>query len=400
MPASPNVFNLPSLDLPEPLCRLSKSNHHRQTQNIRCISVYHKLVAKKTAGTRSAHHGNLSIVEEPLGADDSMDHDGFEFDSASFPPPPLDSDDSDSEDEDIQIDWEPPACAPGPGIDWPIADGAAATEAPLIDSSMPPEERFVQRPHITKFGGQAGVPLPQREAPTFEQYEAHLSALDSNEWSPFKSRIDWAIARWAKLRGSTSTAFSDLLAIEGLPEALGLSYRTSGELNEIIDKNLPTSRPPFQREEVVVAGEAFDVYFRDIIEYADKTVRLYHDLHTGKWWWATQKTLEKRRPGATIIPIIISTDKTQTTMFRNKSAYPVYMSIGNIPKGIRRKPSRQAYILIGYLPTTRLEHIKVAAARRRAIANLYHACMRKILSPLKAAGLDGIYMASGNGAVC
>ncbi|KAF7373988.1 hypothetical protein MSAN_00611700 [Mycena sanguinolenta] len=148
---------------------------------------------------------------------------------------------------------------------------------------------------------------------------------------------------------------------------------------------------------------------------ADKTVRLYHDLHTGKWWWATQvicmrmtlelrslhsqKTLEKRRPGATIIPIIISTDKTQTTMFRNKSAYSVYMSIGNIPKGIRCKPSCQAYILIGYLPTTRLEHIKVAAARRRAIANLYHACMRKILGPLKAAGLDGIYMASGDGAV-
>ncbi|KAJ7083906.1 hypothetical protein C8R43DRAFT_826367, partial [Mycena crocata] len=58
--------------------------------------------------------------------------------------------------------------------------------------------------------------------------------------------------------------------------------------------------------------------------------------------------------GATLVPVIISTDKTQTTMFRNKSAYPVYMTIGNIPKDIRRKPSRQAYILIGYLPTSRL----------------------------------------------
>ncbi|KAJ7865865.1 hypothetical protein B0H14DRAFT_3084269 [Mycena olivaceomarginata] len=270
---------------------------------------------------------------------------------------------------------------------------------------MPSEERFVQHPHITKFGGQAGAPLPQHQVPTFGQYEAHLSAVDTNEWSPFKSRMDWAIARWAKLRGSTSTAFSDLLAIDGLPEALGLSYRTSGELNEILDKNLPTGRPAFQREEVVVAGEAFDVYFRDIIECVrglysdpefantlsdtDKTVRLYHDLHTGKWWWATQKILEQRRPGATIIPIIISTDKRQTTMFRNKSAYPVYMSIGNIPKGIRRKPSRQGYILIGYLPTTRLEHIKVAAARRRAIANLYHA----------QRAWNGIYMASGDGVV-
>lgn len=86
-------------------------------------------------------------------------------------------------------------------------------------------------------------------------------------------------------------------------------------------------------------------------------------------------------------------------MFRNKAAYPVYMTIGNIPKDIRRKPSRQAYILIGYLPTTRLDHITVAAARRRAVANLYHACMRKILSPLKDAGLNGVEMASGDGIV-
>ncbi len=61
-----------------------------------------------------------------------------------------------------------------------------------------------------------------------------------------------------------------------------------------------------------MAGEAFDIYFLDVVEciralfgdpefapylvfvperhYADedKTVRLYHDMHTGKWWWSTQ----------------------------------------------------------------------------------------------------------------
>ncbi|KAJ6468948.1 hypothetical protein C8R45DRAFT_1055231 [Mycena sanguinolenta] len=170
--------------------------------------------------------------------------------------------------------------------------------------------------------------------------------------------------------------------------------------------DLPTGRPAFQREEVFVAGEAFDVYFRDIIEciralYSDPEFANVLVFTPERHYADVDKTknLEQQRPGATIIPIIISTDKTQTTMFRNKSAYPVYMTIGNIPKGIRRKPSRQGYILIGYLPTTRLEHIKVAAACRRAIANLYHACMRKILSPLKAAGLNGIYMASGDGVV-
>jgi hypothetical protein len=103
------------------------------------------------------------------------------------------------------------------------------------------------------------------------------------------------------------------------------------------------------------------------------------------------------KPGATIIPIIISSDKTQLTLFRNKSAYPIYMTIGNIPKEIRRKPSSRAYLLLGYLPTTRLENITNKARKRRVIANLYHACVSRILEPLVSAGVDGIWMSTGSG---
>ncbi|KAG2345890.1 hypothetical protein BDR05DRAFT_1012126 [Suillus weaverae] len=232
--------------------------------------------------------------------------------------------------------------------------------------------------------------------------------------------MDWEIARWAKLRGSSSTAFSDLLSIDNVSERLGLSYKNSRELNMLIDKELPT-RPKFRREQIVVAGEAFDIFYRDVIECIkalygdpdfadflvfspehhytddDETVRLFSDMHTGKWWWNTQKKLDKQCPGATIIPVIISTDKTQVTVFRNKTAYPVYLTIGNIPKEIRRKPSRRAQILLAYLPTTRLDHITNKASRRRSAANLYHACMAHVLSPLEKAGLDGMAMPSGDG---
>ena len=112
-----------------------------------------------------------------------------------------------------------------------------------------------------------------------------------------------------------------------------------------------------------------------------------------------QSALEKDHPGATIIPLIISTDKTQLTLFRNKSAYPVYLTIGNIPKEIRRKPSLHAQTLLGYLPATRLEHIQNKSSRRRALANLFHACMRKILQPLESAGITGIELATGDGVV-
>ncbi|KAG1739364.1 hypothetical protein EDD22DRAFT_787098 [Suillus occidentalis] len=253
-------------------------------------------------------------------------------------------------------------------------------------------------------------------------YGAHL-ANDENPYHPFNSQIEWEVARWAKLRGATSTAFSDLLSIDGVSERLGLSFKSTNELNKIIDHELPTGRPKFKREQVVIAGESFDVYYRNIIECIeslygdpdfaryltfaperhytdeDQTIRLFHDMHTGKWWWNTQKKLDQHCPGGTIIPIIISTDKTQVTMFRNKSAYPMYLTIGNIPKEIRRKPSRGGHILLAYLPTTRLEHITNKASRRRSIANLYHACMSRVLAPLQHAGLEGINMRSGDGAL-
>ncbi|KAJ3990986.1 hypothetical protein F5050DRAFT_1802251 [Lentinula boryana] len=237
-----------------------------------------------------------------------------------------------------------------------------------------------------------------------------------NIWAPFVSKMDWELAHWAKLRGAGSTAFSDLLAIDG-----DYPYHNSNELNNIIDKELPTRRPAFTREEVVIAGQAFDLYRRDILECiqvlygnpdhcqylcftperhyadADKTIRLYHDFNTGKWWWDTQKAVKADKPGATIIPVIISSDKTQITLFRNKSAYPVYLTIGNLPKEIRRKPSQQGQILLAYLPTSRLEHITNKAARRRAVTNLFHACMKHLVTPLEQAGLEGVIMESGDG---
>ncbi|KAJ6540469.1 hypothetical protein B0H19DRAFT_1212980 [Mycena capillaripes] len=96
-------------------------------------------------------------------------------------------------------------------------------------------------------------------------------------------------------------------------------------------------------------------------------------------------------------PIIISSDKTQLTVFGNKTAYPVYMTIGNIPKEIRRKPSRRGYVLLGYLPTSRMKNIKNSAAHRRILANVFHACMSHILVPLKTVGPMGMPVMSGDG---
>lgn len=107
--------------------------------------------------------------------------------------------------------------------------------------------------------------------------------------------------------------------------------------------------------------------------------------------------MERRSPGATVIPLIVSTDKTQLTQFRDKMAYPIYLTIGNIPKRIRRKVSRQAQVLIGYIPTPKLGCIRGVTARRRALCNLFHACMQNALGPISLHGETGIEMKSGDG---
>ncbi|KAG2148846.1 hypothetical protein DEU56DRAFT_909161 [Suillus clintonianus] len=216
------------------------------------------------------------------------------------------------------------------------------------------------------------------------EYGAHLSNAErDNVYHPFASKMDWEVARWAKLRGLSSTSLSDLLAIQGVSERLALSFKNANELNSMIDHELPTSRPKSLYSDldfVQYLSFAPERHYTD----ENETVRLFHDMQTGKWWWDTQKKLDQCRPGGTIIPVILSSDKTQVTLFRNKSVYP---------------PSSGSYILLAYLPSTRLKHITNKASRRPTSANLYHACLSRILAPLKSVGLDGLHMASGNGDV-
>ena len=55
--------------------------------------------------------------------------------------------------------------------------------------------------------------------------------------------------------------------------------------------------------------------------------------------------------GATVIPILLSSDQTHLTNFSGgKKLWPVYMTIGNIHSNIRNKPSYNVWILIALLP--------------------------------------------------
>ena len=95
-------------------------------------------------------------------------------------------------------------------------------------------------------------------------------------------------------------------------EALGLSFRNSRELNRLIDKKLP-GHPHFRRQQIQIGEETVELYSRDVIkciqyiyskpEFAEhlihkperhytrvegRRVQVFHDMHTGQWWWSIQ----------------------------------------------------------------------------------------------------------------
>lgn len=73
--------------------------------------------------------------------------------------------------------------------------------------------------HFDRYAGRAGEVKEDTDSVPTSQYHSYSTKLGhdgSNPYAPFHSRIDWEIARWAKMRGPTSTAFSELLSIDGV----------------------------------------------------------------------------------------------------------------------------------------------------------------------------------------
>ncbi|KAF8911804.1 hypothetical protein CPB85DRAFT_1375874 [Mucidula mucida] len=342
--------------------------------------------------------------------------------------------DDDEEGEDFQGGWEP--LRPGtPTEDSTKQEDAGDDDTMDVDSdeatgpAVPPIQKVARDAEVfvTHFGESAGAPVPDQNTTcnAFEVYESslpHSPGEHPHLYAPFKTKLEWEVAQWAKMDGPSASSFTRFLGIDEVRDRLDLGFKTTKELNDLIDKKLPSSRPKFFREEVVVGGQSFDLYRRDVIECIwalygdpqhmeylcfaperhytdrDKTMRLFMTFTlAGGGGILKYKAVEANTPGATIIPVILSSDKTQVTLFRNKTAYPVYLTIGNLPKDIRRKPSRNGQVLLAYLPTSKLAHIENKAARRRTLANLFHACLKRILSGLKEAGMAGLIMHSGDG---
>lgn len=152
-----------------------------------------------------------------------------------------DNDDDDDENDDLPVEDDdlvmpqlPPLPVPSSSApmdeDEPEEAQAALEHHRQVEESI---ESLSRRPAvIIRFGGQAGkivrTPVAGQQDDQFD-YATYLSKLDpaaqKNLWYPFTSKLDWEVARWAKLRGPGDTAFTELLAIKGVSETPSFDSR-------------------------------------------------------------------------------------------------------------------------------------------------------------------------------
>ena len=103
------------------------------------------------------------------------------------------------------------------GADTTNADMGGLEDSTAIadTSSMVVVEHFLL--------GNAGALIPDiPQGPL--AHELNQATNAESAWAPFNSECDWKFARWAKTRGLTSSAVTDLLAIEEVCWAYQVYY--------------------------------------------------------------------------------------------------------------------------------------------------------------------------------
>jgi hypothetical protein len=85
-------------------------------------------------------------------------------------------------------------------------------------ANPPTQEIPCPAPHVVHYGGDGGLPISPVTGPSSDEvYRSELANHGGNLYYPFSCKLEWELAKWAKLHGHISaSAVTDLLSIEGV----------------------------------------------------------------------------------------------------------------------------------------------------------------------------------------
>ncbi len=84
-------------------------------------------------------------------------------------------------------------------------------------------------------------------------------------------------------------------------------------------------------------------------------------MYIADWWWTIQQSLiDFGIHNATIIPVLLATDKTVLNKHLGDMAqWPVYLTIGNLSHEIRRSRSRAGGMRVSLIPTHKGDPLEI-----------------------------------------
>jgi Plavaka transposase len=225
----------------------------------------------------------------------------------------------------------------------------------------------------------------------------------SSRYYPFQSETDFALAQWflsAKCTKGDIERFYGDTRLRQIHQLLSFS-----SFNELMSKihDIPYGIPDdiwkiseieVEQETIELPPSIYQIRYRNIesileflighkpfehhLSYApvrqfcgtSSNNQIYDEMHTGNWWWRTQGEIPD---GGTIIPVLLASDKTMLSLHHgDQSAWPIYITIGNLDRNTRRKQTVPGSVLLGFLPIT-------SETADESKARVYHKAMELIL---------------------